>query len=502
MRGERRGARWGAITVSSALAAPLTLMSPAAQAVPETAPPNVRLRVATKPDGVTLQGSDYTLAFTVRVSAQGGVARKAGLRLTADRPLSWTSRTPDCSPLGSGQGLRCVLGDVGPEGRERRGTVRFPASLVQGPSAKPLSILAVADASNAPRRSTRTFLDFTKTARTALNGASPNPSSVGQSGDEFTPCTNDKASPATQWCPTAPLPGATKETQCKKSNTSPPTRPCTPPSGSDPAYAAKPQPGTPSQCAVAASDKGSRPCTSPSGSDPAQAKPGSSAKPSAGGGPSQCAGATSGGGGPCVSPSGGEAVHAAKPRSVMGPGAGGGPLQCAGGASGGGGPCVSPSGGEPVHAAKPRASVQPSAGGTVAHCVAGDFGGSGRPCASPSGGKATHGAKSSPSSQLSGPCVRGNAGGGGRACPSPSRWNPTPGVTSSGSSPGAGSAPPQCVGGGSGGSGRPCVSSSHGVKPGGSVYAVRGKQYDRGGVAVSGDNPWKDAPRCGAVRQR
>ncbi|WP_146877544.1 hypothetical protein [Actinomadura madurae] len=229
MREGRGRPRYGAVAASGALAVPLMLMSPAAEAVPGGRPSGVRLLMDITATGDAARGPGYTLTYTVRVRARGGVARHAAVRLVAERPLVWTSHSRTCSKADSGRELRCELGDVGAKPQERKGTVRIPAAKVSGPAAKPLSILALADASNATRRSALAMFDF--------SGAAPSPSTKASPKPE--PCAGKKP------CPTSggkPSPRG-KPRHCAAGKAKTGAKPCTktkPPAGKSSASSPRP----------------------------------------------------------------------------------------------------------------------------------------------------------------------------------------------------------------------------------------------------------------------
>ncbi|URN08641.1 hypothetical protein LUW74_38290 [Actinomadura madurae] len=229
MREGRGRPRYGAVAASGALAVPLMLMSPAAEAVPGVRPSGVRLLMDITATGDAARGPGYTLTYTVRVRARGGVARHAAVRLVAERPLVWTSHSRTCSKADSGRELRCELGDVGAKPQERKGTVRIPASKVSGPAAKPLSILALADASNATRRSALAMFDFSGAASSPSTKASPKPG----------PCAGRKP------CPTSggkPSPRG-KPRHCATGKAKTGAKPCTktkPPAGTSSASSPRP----------------------------------------------------------------------------------------------------------------------------------------------------------------------------------------------------------------------------------------------------------------------
>ncbi|TDC17169.1 hypothetical protein, partial [Actinomadura bangladeshensis] len=162
----RRGTRWGAIAAGAALAVPLTLVSPAAEAVEDGRRPAVRLLLDLTTAEGTATGRDHALRYTVRVRAEDGVAHGTTLHLTADRPFSWTRHDPGCTRSASGDRLRCAVGDVGERPAARTATLRIPSSAMSTPSAQPLSVVATADASNAPRRMVRAVFAFSSTTPT------------------------------------------------------------------------------------------------------------------------------------------------------------------------------------------------------------------------------------------------------------------------------------------------------------------------------------------------
>ncbi|MUN38133.1 hypothetical protein [Actinomadura litoris] len=172
----RRGARkrrWGAIAAGGVLAV-VPIAAPAAGARTGA---GVRLVADFTAVPAPGKGPDYAMTYIALVRATGGTAHGTAVRLTADRPMSWTRHSEGCAL--SGQDVDCRLGDVGKSAVKRVAVVRVPASAL---TSKALNVSLVASANNASTRTVRTVINLSAAKPKAKPRAKPGGTRPGTHG--------------------------------------------------------------------------------------------------------------------------------------------------------------------------------------------------------------------------------------------------------------------------------------------------------------------------------